>query len=146
MAYTSVLYVLDWNVGSHLDDPVNPFRAGRIAVGPATGGELKTLIDHEQMPDGIDVLLEEKSSSGYLVWTQMGDPDKNNGIVQAARLDGTESTTLFSDGSIHTPKQLAIDQVNCKLYIGDREGLRVHRCNLNGITHTLLHPSIDRCL
>lgn len=132
MTLTSLLYVLDWNVGSSSDDPEDPFRRGRIAVGSTEGGQLKTLITNERMPDGIDVLVHENTSAGYLVWTQMGDPDKNDGLVQLAKIDGTDTVTLYSDGEIHTPKQVTIDEVGQKLYIGDREGLRIHRCNLDG--------------
>jgi len=126
---TSVLYVLDWNVGNETDDPKDPFSSGRIAVGSTTGGTLKTLVDHEQMPDSIIVSLEK---GGYLVWTLMGYPGENDGRVQVSRLDGTGIHDIYAAGEIHTPKQVAVDSKNCKLYICDREGLRVHRSNLDG--------------
>lgn len=129
---TTVLYVLDFNVGNKTDNlevPEDPFAAGRVAVGSAAGGELKTLIDHERMPDGIDVLLED---GGHIIWTQMGHPDKNDGTVQSSDLNGKNVKDLFGNGEIHTPKQVIVDRASHKLYVCDREGLRVHRSNLDG--------------
>lgn len=126
-----VLYVLDFNVGKSNDDPDDPFKSGRVAVGSAAGGQLKTLIDHERMPDGIDV-LQDGGQDGRIFWTQMGYPDKNDGQVQSAALDGSDVKDVFKPGEIHTPKQITIDRVNRKVYVCDREGLRVHRSNLDG--------------
>ncbi|KAK5120091.1 hypothetical protein LTR85_006572 [Meristemomyces frigidus] len=126
---TPVLYVLDFNVGNKTDNTEDPFAAGRVAVGSAAGGELKTLIDNERMPDGIDVLQED---GGHIIWTQMGHPDKNDGTVQSSGLNGKNVRDLFSNGEIHTPKQVIVDRASQKLYVCDREGLRVHRSNLDG--------------
>ncbi|QIX01750.1 hypothetical protein AMS68_007267 [Peltaster fructicola] len=134
MAYhdpVPVLYVLDFNVGKNNDDPEDPFKSGRVAVGSAAGGQLKTLIDHERMPDGIDV-LQDDSQDGRIFWTQMGHAEKNDGQVQSAALDGSDVKDIYKPGEIHTPKQITVDRVNRKLYICDREGLRVHRSNLDG--------------
>ncbi|CAJ2514174.1 Uu.00g022930.m01.CDS01 [Anthostomella pinea] len=128
-ANTPILYILDFNVGNETDDPEDPFAAGRVAVGSSKGGQLKTLIDHERKPDGIDVLLED---GGHIIWTQMGHPDKNDGMVQSSDLSGKNVKDLFKDGEIHTPKQVIVDRTNHKLYVCDREGLRVHRSNLDG--------------
>ncbi|KAK4550597.1 hypothetical protein LTR36_000176 [Oleoguttula mirabilis] len=127
-ARTTVLYVLDFNVGNTGDDPEDPFAAGRVAIGSAAGGNLKTLIDHERMPDGIDVLEDV----GHIIWTQMGHPDKNDGMVQSSSMDGRNVKTLFDNGEIHTPKQVIVDRASYKVYVCDREGLRVHRSNLDG--------------
>jgi len=96
------------------------------------------LIDNERMPDGIDVLLED---GGHLIWTQMGHLDKNDGTVQSSTLDGKNIRDLFSNGDIHTPKQVIVDRVNHKLYVCDREGLRVHRANLDGSAKEVLYQS-----
>ena len=124
-----VLYILDWNVGNKDDDPADPFKAGRVCVASATGGTLKTLIDRKEMPDGIEVLLND---GGWLIWTLMGHPDKNDGMIQRSDLLGSNITTLYMPGEIHTPKQVAVDQTNHALYVCDREGLRVHRSKLDG--------------
>jgi hypothetical protein len=39
---------------------------------------------------------------------------------------------ILPSGKIHTPKQLTIDRTRRKLYICDREGMRVFRCNFDG--------------
>lgn len=126
------IYVLDFHVGNETDDAQDPWKSGRIAVGTASGGTLKTLVSHEVRPDGIEILHHEGQPSGRIFWTQMGTPDKNDGVVQSSALDGSEVKDVFPRGSIHTPKQLAIDERNGKLYVCDREGLRVHRSNLDG--------------
>ena len=127
----SHLYLLDWNVrtGSSFEDP---FASGRIAVGSTKGGSLTTVIDHERMPDGIVAMMSDDSKSGRIYWSQVGDPERNDGLMLSANLDGSERQILYVYGQIHTPKQIAVDPVNCKLYISDREGMRVHRCNLDG--------------
>ena len=74
-----ILYLLDWNVANDLDSE-DPFSSGRIAVGsPHSQRFNKTVIDHEYRPDGIGILQE---GGGYIFWTQMGHPKRNDGIVQ----------------------------------------------------------------
>lgn len=87
------------------------------------------------MPDGIEVVL---SGSGSLTWTIMGHPAENDGMVQVSNLDGSNVRNIFNFGEIHTAKQLAIDPMSHKLYVCDRDGLRVHRANLDGISKEVL--------
>jgi sugar lactone lactonase YvrE len=47
-------------------------------------------------------------------------------------LDGSNRTTIVPPGGTYTPKQLHLDGVGRKLYWGDREGMRVMRCDLDG--------------
>lgn len=47
-------------------------------------------------------------------------------------LDGGNRTTIVPSGATYTPKQLHFDAVDSKLYWGDREGMRVMRCDLDG--------------
>lgn len=68
----------------------------------------------------------------------MGIPSANDGIVQSCKLDGSDIQTVIESGSVHTPKQLIIDQENDKLYFCDREGLRIMRCNLDGSQHEVI--------
>lgn len=84
------------------------------------------LVRNQALPDGIDVC------EGRMFWTNMGNPSKNDGTVQSAKLDGSDVQTVVKAGDVHTPKQLHIDQNAKKLYFCDREGLRVLRCNLDG--------------
>ncbi|KAF2770773.1 low density lipo protein receptor [Teratosphaeria nubilosa] len=135
-----ILYVLDFNVGNKSDDPEDPWAKGRVTVGSASGGKLQTLIDNERMPSGIDVLMED---DGHIIWTQMGHPEQNDGMVQSATLDGENVKNIFSNGEIHTPKQVIIDKSNHKLYVCDREGLRVHRSNLDGSQKEILVQTGD---
>lgn len=80
------------------------------------------------LPDGV--VYSKKH--GRLYFTNMGIPPQNDGFVCSVRPDGTDPQIVLSKGQIHTPKQLALDDVHDKLYISDREGLRVMRCNLDG--------------
>src|SRR5262245_13551850 len=65
-------------------------------------------------------------------WTNMGTPPLNDGSIERVDLDGTNRTTIVPSGGTYTPKQLHFDAAGRKLYWGDREGMRVMRCNLDG--------------
>lgn len=67
-----------------------------------------------------------------MFWTSMGTPYRNDGAVFSASLAGGEPVEIVPRGRVHTPKQIAVDHRNSKLYFSDREGLRVMRCNLDG--------------
>jgi hypothetical protein len=62
----------------------------------------------------------------------MGVPNLNDGSIERADVDGRNQRTLVKPGVTFTPKQLALDQENRKLYWSDREGMRVMRANLDG--------------
>ena len=100
-------------------------------IGPAE------LIGNLPLPDGIDV----SQSTKKMYWTNMGNPAKNDGSIQFANLDGSDSKYLVKPGVVHTPKQLTI--ANDQIYVSDREGLRVHRFNLDGSNHQVLFQSGD---
>lgn len=120
-----LLYFLDIGLAA---DPHEALNAGRVLVGAADERPLKELVGKQNTPDGIDVAL----SVGKLFWTSMGIPSKNDGAIWSSNLDGSDAKVVIPPGSVHTPKQLVIDQVSSKLYFCDREGLRVHRCNFDG--------------
>lgn len=101
-----------------------------IAENPA--GKPLVLVNGQQIPDGIDIC------DGRMYWTSMGNPAANDGTVQSAKLDGSDIKVVVPAGKVHTPKQLHIDQLAKKIYFSDREGLRVHRCNLDGSQHEIL--------
>jgi hypothetical protein len=60
------------------------------------------------------------------------NPGKNDGSIERADLDGRNRKTIVPPGATFTPKQIQLDKKNGKLYWGDREGMRVMRCNLDG--------------
>jgi hypothetical protein len=70
--------------------------------------------------------------AGHIYWTNMGMPPVNDGSIERVDLDGGNRTTIVPSGGTYTPKQLHFDTVDRKLYWGDREGMRVMRCDLDG--------------
>ena len=96
-----------------------------------------TLVNGQSLPDGIDI------HGDRMYWTCMGILTSNDGTVQSAKLDGSDVKTVIPAGQVHTPKQLHIDQQQEKLYFSDREGLRVHRSNLDGTAHEILIQTGD---
>ncbi|KAH7014561.1 uncharacterized protein B0I36DRAFT_338893 [Microdochium trichocladiopsis] len=96
------------------------------------------LVTGQAIPDGIAV------HGDRMYWTAMGVPGDNDGAVYSARLrDGGDIRTVIPVGKVHTPKQLHIDAVSGKIYFCDREGLRVHRCDLDGSRHEILVQTGD---
>ena len=120
------LYFLD--VGLAAGDEATCLTAGRVLVGSSDRKPLKTLISGQRMPDGIDV----STSTKRLFYTTMGKPSKNDGAVYSCNLDGSDLKEIVPQGSVHTPKQLTVDNENSKIYFSDREGMRVMRCNFDG--------------
>lgn len=102
--------------------------AGEILEISPAGRVQQVLAKGQALPDGIAV----DPNSGRMFWTTMGIPGKEDGAVLSANLDGTDTQTIVLPGAINTPKQIALDTMSQKLYICDREGCRVFRCNLNG--------------
>ncbi|QGI88580.1 hypothetical protein CEK25_003536 [Fusarium fujikuroi] len=95
------------------------------------------LVSGQTIPDGIDVCGDR------MYWTCMGYPPNNDGAVYSAKLDGSDIRTVVPRGRVHTPKQLHISQGSKKIYFCDREGLRIHRCNLDGSEHEILVQTGD---
>jgi DNA-binding beta-propeller fold protein YncE len=94
----------------------------------ADGSDIKTLVTGCRLPDGIAL----DPAKGHFYWTDMGVPNRNDGKIERADLDGRNRTTIIPEGATHTPKQLHLDSKNRKLYWSDREGMRVMRANLDG--------------
>src|SRR5713226_7983551 len=92
------------------------------------GSEPKTLVTGCRLPDGLAV----DSAAGYLYWTNMGVPHKNDGSIERADLDGGNRRFIIPEGGTFTPKQLHLEKKSGKLYWSDREGMRVMRANLDG--------------
>jgi sugar lactone lactonase YvrE len=101
---------------------------GRVFSMNPDGSDSKTLVTGCRMPDGIALDLEK----GHFYWTDMGVPNRNDGKIERADLDGGNRRTIVPEGATFTPKQIHLDSHNRKLYWSDREGMRVMRSNLDG--------------
>jgi hypothetical protein len=101
---------------------------GRVFSMNPDGSDSQTLVTGCRLPDGITLDLDK----GHFYWTDMGVPDRNDGKIERADLDGRNRMTIIPEGATHTPKQIHLDSKNRKLYWSDREGMRVMRSNLDG--------------
>ncbi|RAR02113.1 YWTD domain-containing protein [Stemphylium lycopersici] len=129
------LYFLDVGLGGNVTDAKAFATSGKIMTASADGTNVRELVGGQAMPDGIDISI----SAGRIFWTNMGtSPASNSGSVMSSSLDGTDVKPVIPSGQIHTPKQLKLDHNNKKIYISDREGMRVHRCDYDGSNHEIL--------
>jgi hypothetical protein len=101
---------------------------GRVFSMNPESSESRTLVTGCHLPDDIAVDL----AAGHLYWTDMGVPNRNDGKIERADLDGGNRKTIIPEGATFTPKQIHLDEKNRKLYWCDREGMRVMRSNLDG--------------
>jgi hypothetical protein len=101
---------------------------GRLFTLNPDGSEKTVIVTGCAVPDGVAVDVE----AGHVYWTNMGRPPANDGSIERVDLDGGNRTTIVPSGGTYTPKQLHFDAVGRKLYWGDREGMRVMRCELDG--------------
>jgi hypothetical protein len=101
---------------------------GRVFSLNPDGSDPKTLVTGCRLPDGLAVDL----TAGYIYWTNMGVPHKNDGSIERADLDGGNRRFIIPEGGTFTPKQLHLEKQGGKLYWSDREGMRVMRANLTG--------------
>ena len=93
------------------------------------GSDERVVATNCRLPDGIVV----DTAAGHIYWTNMGVPSQNDGSIERADIDGTNRTTIVPPGGTFTPKQLHLEKGSGKLYWSDREGMRVTRCNLDGL-------------
>ena len=100
----------------------------RIHVMNPDGSDQRTIVEDCRLPDGIVV----DAAAGYIYWTNMGVPSRNDGSIERADLDGGNRTIIIPRGFTHTPKQLHLDKESGRLYWCDREGMRVMRSNIDG--------------
>jgi DNA-binding beta-propeller fold protein YncE len=115
-ALTGKLFVLEASGGGRLFS-INP-----------DGSEKTAIVTGCRVPDGVAV----DAQAGHIYWTNMGVPSANDGSIERVDLDGNNRTTVVPSGGTYTPKQLHLDVAGRKLYWGDREGMRVMRCGLDG--------------
>ncbi|MEU1402870.1 3-hydroxyacyl-CoA dehydrogenase [Streptomyces sp. NPDC005728] len=101
---------------------------GRLFSVNPDGSDKKVLVTGCRIPDGVAV----DAAAGHVYWTNMGVPPENDGSIERVDLDGGNRTTIVPSGVTHTPKQLHFEAAGRKLYWGDREGMRVMRCDLDG--------------
>jgi DNA-binding beta-propeller fold protein YncE len=101
---------------------------GRLFSVNPDGSDKKFLVTGCRIPDGVAVDV----AAGHIYWTNMGFPPENDGSIERVDLDGGNRTTIVPSGVTHTPKQLHLEAAGRKLYWGDREGMRVMRCDLDG--------------
>ena len=103
--------------------------SGQVFSANPDGSDLKVIVSEgRRIPDGIVVDKE----AGHLYWTNMGNPNANDGSIERADIDGGNASHIVSNGGTFTPKQLQLDRKNRKLYWSDREGMRIMRANLDG--------------
>ena len=102
--------------------------AGRVFSLNPDGSDKKILVTGCRIPDGIAI----DAAAGYIYWTNMGVPSKNDGSIERADLDGGNRRFVVPEGGTFTPKQLHLEMNSGKLYWCDREGMRVMRANLDG--------------
>src|SRR5438477_6808709 len=100
----------------------------RIVTMNQDGSNRKVIVTECRLPDGIAVDIER----GHIYWTNMGVPNRNDGSIERADLDGRNRVTIIGEGKTFTPKQLHLDRTSRRLYWCDREGMRVMRANLDG--------------
>jgi sugar lactone lactonase YvrE len=92
--------------------------AGRVLSVNTDGSDLKVLVEEgRKLPDGLAV----DAGAGYLYLGNMGNLKADDGEILRYDLDGGHMTTIVPPGATFTPKQLAIDNANDKLYWSDRE-------------------------
>jgi hypothetical protein len=101
---------------------------GRVLSANPDGSDKKVIFTGGRVPDGVVVDAE----AGYIYWTNMGNPEKNDGSIERADLDGKNRKAIIPEGGTFTPKQLHLEKESGKLYWCDREGMRVMRSNLDG--------------
>ena len=101
---------------------------GRVFSLNPDGSDPKTLVTRCRLPDGLAV----DWAAGYIYWTNMGIPHRNDGSIERTDLDGGNRRFIIPEGGTFTPKQLHLEKRGGKLYWSDREGMRVMRANLDG--------------
>jgi DNA-binding beta-propeller fold protein YncE len=120
---------------------------GRIQSCRTDGTDTRTVYTGlRSAPDGIAV----DKAAGYIYVSNMGTSmgSGSAGSIVRVGMDGSGFTTLVAPGKTHTAKQLALVVAGGqkKLYWGDREGMRVMRCNVDGSgLETVVSTATSKC-
>lgn len=111
---------------------------GSVTTAAADGSGAKRFASGSPLsaPDGVTV----DPVDGHVFVLNMGSVlgGSNSGSLVRYNLDGGSPEVIMKPGSMadgetfNTGKQVTIDKVNRKLYLGDREGSKVWRCDLDG--------------
>jgi hypothetical protein len=75
---------------------------GRVLSVNADGSDRKVILSGCRIPDGVVIDLE----AGHIYWTNMGVPNRNDGSIERADLDGRNRKTIVPEGGTFTPRQL----------------------------------------
>src|SRR5882724_11827533 len=70
------------------------------------GSDIKTIVTGCRLPDGIAVDAE----NGHIYWSNMGIPNKNDGSIERADLNGQNRRFIIPEGGTFTPKQLILNK------------------------------------
>jgi DNA-binding beta-propeller fold protein YncE len=112
--------------------------SGIVTTAAADGSGAKVVASGSPLsaPDGVTIDPEGKHFFVLNMGTVIGGG--NSGSLVRYNLDGTGAEVIMKPGAqadgetFNTGKQVTIDRVNKKLYMGDREGSKVWRCNYDG--------------
>ena len=86
---------------------------GRVLSANPDGSDLKTVLSEgRKLPDGLVVDV----AAGHIYWTNMGDPNRNDGSIMRSDLNGKNMITIVPPGGTFTPKQLQLEKKTGKLY------------------------------
>ena len=124
------LFVLD----NGLSGPVDTLEKGEVLEYTSAGHHVRTIFTSQYLPDGIAISPDKTR----LFWTCMGFPGAPDGALYSAALDGTDKRQLTPPGALNTPKQVTADAATGRLYIADREGLGIWRCDADGANFSQL--------
>jgi sugar lactone lactonase YvrE len=65
--------------------------AGRILSANPDGSDLKTIVNEgRKLPDGLALDV----AAGHIYWTNMGDPNRNDGLIVRSDLNGKNMITV----------------------------------------------------
>ncbi|KAI1384428.1 3-hydroxyacyl-CoA dehydrogenase [Hypoxylon trugodes] len=119
-----LIYFID--IGLSAKDFMDIFISGRILVGTENETPIRELVTGQTLPDSLEIF------QGRIYWTNMGCSDTHDGSLYSCDMDGKDIKVVLPKGTVHTAKQLVIEPLSSKIYLADREGMRVLRCNLDG--------------
>lgn len=112
--------------------------SGVVVKGSPEGGRQMNVVTGGMLsaPDGVTIDPEGKHFFVLNMGTVIGGG--NQGSLIRYNLDGSGGEAIMKAGAMadgetfNTGKQVTIDRVDKKLYMGDREGSKVWRCDYDG--------------